>query len=172
MAVGLRADRDSLLSQRAPANDAIHPCSRQCHTHGSANHLCRRGAQNLVVRESLATEATADVGRDHTHLLRLEAKNPGNRRRLGSDHLRRVMNGQLVHLPQDSRGMWLDRVVIVPRCAIHMVDLVGRRCEHRLGVADLVQQGLAHEYRRLRPRHLCGGERSRGWLGHIGRDDQ
>src|SRR5471032_1726873 len=129
-------------------------------------------APNIWVRQALGAEATADVRRDHAHLLGLEVKHAGDRRRLGSDHLRRVMNGEFVAIPYDRSCLWLDRVVIVPRRAIDMVDFVGRRREHRLGIADLGQQRLTHEHARLRPRRLCRGERGRRWLGRIGRDNQ
>jgi len=131
MAVRLRANRDALLGQRATADDAVHAFARQRHTHGSANQSCRRGAQDLVVRQALAAEATADVGREHAHLLGLEIKSSRRSSLLGGDHLRRVMNGEIVTIPYDRRCMRLNRVVIVPRRAIDMVDLVGR-CREQL----------------------------------------
>src|ERR1700690_504200 len=50
---------------------------------------------------SFAAEAPADIGRDHPHLLRLEAEYVGDRRRLASNHLGSVIEGEFVAIPRD-----------------------------------------------------------------------
>ena len=125
-----------------------------------------------MIPQALAPEAAADERRRHADLSRLQVEHVGDRLRLGRHELAGVVDDQFVADPRDRRSMRLDRVVVVTRRAIDVIDLVRRRRQHRIRIADLVQQRLTHEQARLRTLRPGRSERGDGRFHRIGRDDQ
>ena len=105
-------------------------------------------------------------------LFGLQIEHAGDGGRFGRDELAGIMDDEVVALPDDCRGMWLDRIVVVARCPIDVIDLVRRSLQRRIGIADLVEQWLSHEGRLRQTGCLGLCERGGRRLGCVGNLDQ
>src|ERR1700761_5831125 len=99
----------------------------------------------MVLPECLAAKAATHKGRGHVNLFFLDPKNLRKRPGRMCDRLCGVVNSQLIAGPRQSRGMQLDRIVIVARCAIDRVYLDRSGRERSLSIIDLKLERLAHK---------------------------
>lgn len=136
LAVGVRAQRETLFGGGASADQPVDGLARQ---HDPDRTFCqpgRRYRQYLMVPQSLAAEAAAHEGGQDADLILLDAENPGEGYGRRVDHLRRVMDQKPVAVPQDRGCVRLDRIVILPGRAIDGIDLVRRLGKRRFGIPD------------------------------------
>ena len=135
LAILVGGERDPLLGPRPSADQAVHALRDSAIRTGRPASFARGRGEDLMIPQRLAAEPAADEGRADVHLVLLDAEHLGQRSRRPVEHLRRIVDDQPLALPDDGRGVGLDRIVVVPRRAVDRIDAVRRRCQRLFGIA-------------------------------------
>ena len=135
-AVARCAEGDALHRVRAVADAVIHLAPRQHQLDRPARHARAERRQRHVRPGAQArAEGAADEGRDDADVLRRDAEHGGDFVGRVVHPLRLVPQGQAVAVPGRDGGVHLDRVVVLARDHVGLVDLdLGGR-ERSLGIA-------------------------------------
>src|SRR6266571_5883887 len=121
--VAICAQADTLDRRRAIAGHRKHvlPCERELYR--STYHLRGHHCENDVwMGGTFRAECTTDIGRNDTHALGLQSEHPGH---CVPDHMRalvRVVEGDTVAAPPRDRRVRFERIVVVCRRGIGMID--------------------------------------------------
>ena len=127
VAVGTQAH--ALDRRRAIADHREHLLSGEGQLHRSPrNHRRHHRENHVCVGEELGTEPTADIRRDHAHALGWESE---RLRDIVADPvcaLVRIIQGDAVPAPRRDRRMRFERIVVVCRRRIGVVERDSSLC--------------------------------------------
>ena len=135
-AVARCAERDALDRVRAVADAVIHLAPRQHQLDRPPRHAgAERRQRHMRPGAQARAEGAADEGRDDADVLRRNAEHGGDLVGHVMHPLRLVPQGQAIAVPGRDGGVHLDRVVVLARDHVGLVDLdLGGR-ERFFGIA-------------------------------------
>ena len=135
-AVARCTERDALDRVRAIADAVIHLAPRQHHLDRPPGYAGAKSRERHMRPDpQRRAEGAADEGRDDADVLRRNAEYGRNLVRRVVHPLGLVPQGQPVAVPGRDRRVHLDRIVVLARDHVDLVDLDLRRRERPFGIA-------------------------------------